>query len=90
MLMSRQVLDNYDGRNNVNRQSDRQANPIPQIDLGRCNGCGLCVLVCPVNVLAIRADKAMVIDADGCRYHGLCEMICPEGAIRRPFEIIVQ
>jgi formate hydrogenlyase subunit 6/NADH:ubiquinone oxidoreductase subunit I len=74
----------------VNRERHRKEEPVPQIDVQRCTGCGLCVLVCPSSALAICEGKALVIDADACRYHGFCEIICPTDAIWRLFEIVMR
>ncbi len=46
-----------------------------------CQGCELCVLLCPD--LAISKDPAgrPVIDLDYCKGCGLCAAICPKGAL---------
>jgi NAD-dependent dihydropyrimidine dehydrogenase PreA subunit len=67
------------------RQSQR---PVPRIDVGRCDGCGLCVQVCPTQALAIKEATAIVARPDACEYSGICEMVCPHLAIQRPFEIV--
>ena len=69
-----------------NRQLAKQ--PVPLIDPTRCDGCGLCVHVCPTGALAVKDSKAIVATPEACNYTGLCEAICPTGAIQRPFEII--
>ena len=63
--------------------------PVPLIDPTRCDGCGLCVRVCPTGALAVKDGKAIVAAPEACNYTGLCEAICPTRAIRRPFEIVV-
>ncbi len=63
--------------------------PVPLIDPTRCDGCGLCVRVCPTGALAVKDGKAIVATPEACNYTGLCEAICPTRAIRRPFEIVV-
>lgn len=68
--------------------TDQRATPVPEIDPARCDGCGLCVRVCPANVLAIRAGLAAVVRPEDCAYHGHCERICPKTAISRQFQII--
>ena len=51
------------------------------IDKELCNGCGLCITVCPAETLTMRNDKATVTGEEslGC---GHCEAVCPTGAIR--------
>lgn len=62
--------------------------PIPQINLGKCNGCGLCVGVCPKCGLVVKQLRVEFIGGDGCTWCGLCEAVCPSGAIGCPFDII--
>ncbi len=71
----------------VERQHVRQ--PVPLIDPVRCDGCGLCVRVCPTGALAIQDGRAIVTAPEACNYSGLCETACPTGAIQRPFEIVI-
>lgn len=62
--------------------------PVPSIDSGLCNGCGLCVQVCPNKVLLLKESIAVVVKPDACTYVGHCEDICPTQAISRLFQII--
>lgn len=69
--------------------TDRQLTlPVPLIDANRCTGCGLCIRVCPTNVLTMRGDIAIVANPQACTYAGHCERICPAQAIHRPFQVI--
>ena len=61
--------------------------PVPQIDSEKCDGCNLCVLVCPNHVLALQNKIAFVAYPQKCDYNGLCEQICPQKAIQLVFEI---
>lgn len=63
-------------------------NPVPEILPARCDGCGLCVRVCPTGALVLMAEKATLAHPAACEYHGLCERICPRQAISRPFQIV--
>ncbi len=63
--------------------------PIPIIDPHKCDGCGLCVRICPTKALDLRDGKAIVANPLACEYSGLCEMVCPTQAITRPFEIVI-
>jgi MinD superfamily P-loop ATPase len=66
---------------------DGSIRPVPWIDPDRCDGCGLCLRVCPCGALELQGDK-VVARPEVCDYSGLCEMICPRQAIQRPFEIV--
>ena len=44
-----------------------------------CNGCGVCVSVCPFGAITIVGGKAQIGDA--CRVCGACEPACPMKAI---------
>jgi len=69
-------------------EPDAMAYPVPLIDSALCDGCGLCVRVCPANVLTLSEGKAIVARPAACAYHGYCERICPAQAVTRPFQII--
>lgn len=53
-----------------------------ELDREKCNGCGMCLIVCPHDVFAMEGRKAIIQDKDACMECGACEMNCPEGAIR--------
>jgi ferredoxin len=46
-----------------------------------CNGCGMCLKVCPHNVFELSGKKAQIINIDHCMECGACAMNCPEGAV---------
>jgi NAD-dependent dihydropyrimidine dehydrogenase PreA subunit len=52
-----------------------------RLDEEKCNGCRMCVEVCPHAVFAITDKRATIVDRDGCMECGACEMNCPEGAL---------
>ncbi len=46
-----------------------------------CNGCGLCVAVCPAQTLSMQNKKAVVSGTHSMSC-GHCEAVCPKGAIK--------
>lgn len=51
------------------------------IDEEKCIGCGECVDVCPVDVLELQDDKAVVVNEDECLECESCVETCEQGAI---------
>lgn len=53
------------------------------IDMQKCNGCGLCELICPQDVVRLHTEtnKAVIQYLSDCQSCFLCELECPEGAI---------
>jgi NAD-dependent dihydropyrimidine dehydrogenase PreA subunit len=52
-----------------------------QLNDNLCNGCGMCIKVCPHEVFKLTGKKAHIIRKDYCMECGACEMNCPEGAL---------
>ncbi|MCX6271233.1 MAG: mercury methylation ferredoxin HgcB [Bacteroidetes bacterium] len=52
-----------------------------QLEVEKCDGCRLCVTVCPRNVFEVTERKAHIIRLDHCIECGACMMNCAEGAI---------
>jgi NAD-dependent dihydropyrimidine dehydrogenase PreA subunit len=46
-----------------------------------CNGCGMCVKVCPHEVFGLKGGKAQIINRDYCMECGACALNCPAQAI---------
>lgn len=46
-----------------------------------CNGCGMCVKVCPHNVFELSGKKSHIVRKDYCMECGACALNCPENAI---------
>ena len=63
---------------------------MPIIDPQKCNGCGLCFTVCQCNGLVMVNNVITIIETAECDWCTDCEAVCPTGAIRCPFEIVIQ
>ncbi len=47
----------------------------------KCTGCGICLEVCPHDVIKLENKKAVIVDRDLCMECGACAMNCQFGAI---------
>lgn len=52
-----------------------------ELDQTRCNGCKMCLAVCPHAVFGFREKKAVIQHKDLCMECGACAMNCPQDAI---------
>ncbi|MCX6251823.1 MAG: mercury methylation ferredoxin HgcB [Bacteroidetes bacterium] len=52
-----------------------------ELDKEKCNGCGMCMIVCPHAVFEIENRKALIRNKNLCMECGACEKNCPEEAI---------
>lgn len=50
------------------------------VDKEKCDGCGACVEVCPVDAIKVESDTA-VVDEEECVDCGSCVGECPNEAI---------
>jgi Fe-S-cluster-containing hydrogenase component 2 len=50
-----------------------------KVDKNKCNGCGACKDICPVNAIKIENEKAVI--SDDCVECGACVNQCPNEAI---------
>lgn len=59
------------------------------VDTERCKGCNLCVVACPLNVLALSNKSvnqkgypyAVQVQDDTCNGCASCATVCPDGCI---------
>jgi len=63
---------------------------MPLIDEEKCNGCGVCVDACYCGAIVMVGGKAKVIESLQCGWCTVCEALCPTGALRCPYEIVVE
>lgn len=56
---------------------------IKEIDSAKCNGCGMCVNFCPMDVLLLDdSGVASIAYPDDCMTCYNCELQCPMGAVK--------
>ena len=53
-----------------------------KIDEEKCNGCGMCIKVCPHAVFVLKDKKAEIKDRDDCMECGACMKNCKQEAIK--------
>jgi NAD-dependent dihydropyrimidine dehydrogenase PreA subunit len=53
-----------------------------ELDPALCNGCRMCLNVCPHAVFGFSNKKAVILHKDLCMECGACAMNCPQEAIR--------
>jgi NAD-dependent dihydropyrimidine dehydrogenase PreA subunit len=51
------------------------------LDVEKCNGCGICLEVCPHPVFALNDHKVAIQDLDACMECGACALNCPTEAL---------
>jgi len=52
-----------------------------ELDIDKCVGCGVCLIVCPHAVLSMNNGHAMIKNRDACMECGACAQNCPTEAI---------
>ncbi|MDP3285208.1 MAG: 4Fe-4S binding protein, partial [Desulfobacterales bacterium] len=51
------------------------------VDEEKCQGCGECVDVCPVEVFELQGEKSVPVNAEECLGCESCIEVCEPGAI---------
>jgi NAD-dependent dihydropyrimidine dehydrogenase PreA subunit len=59
------------------------------VDRKKCNGCNICVEICPLDCLRLDEDNKAYMKYDECWYCGSCEIECPEKAIKMRLPYLV-
>ena len=52
-----------------------------KLDDRLCDGCRMCLTVCPHAVFAVDDRRARIVEKDACMECGACARNCPTGAI---------
>jgi len=69
------------------KRSEPVYEPIPLVDLNKCDGCGRCKEVCAYNAIAV-TNKKVLIFPELCHGCGSCTYFCPNDALREENEEI--
>jgi len=52
-----------------------------KLNQDKCNGCGMCLIVCPHEVLGLSNGNALIKNRDACMECGACAQNCPANAV---------
>ena len=61
---------------------------MPWVNQEMCNGCGICIDECPVEVITFNEMNKAQIDEESCIRCAKCHDVCPEEAVRHDSEKI--
>jgi MinD superfamily P-loop ATPase len=53
---------------------------VPEVNVFKCNGCGVCVKGCPVGIIGLVNGRAAILRTL-CEECGICAFVCPQVAI---------
>jgi len=54
-----------------------------------CNGCGICVDLCPLDCLRLGEDNKPFLKYKECWYCGTCEVECPLSCLKIYFPFLI-
>jgi electron transfer flavoprotein alpha subunit len=52
---------------------------VARVNTDKCQGCGECSKICPVDAIEIKNQKAVI--SDSCVECGTCVTVCSQGAL---------
>ncbi|MBU1238949.1 4Fe-4S binding protein [Myxococcota bacterium] len=52
-----------------------------ELTVDKCNGCSMCLNVCPHAVLVLKDRRAFIARPDACMECGACVLNCEQGAL---------
>jgi NAD-dependent dihydropyrimidine dehydrogenase PreA subunit len=61
-----------------------------ELDKEKCNGCGMCIKVCPHEVFGLKEGRAHIINRDFCMDCGACSLNCPAFSTILNLLVVVQ
>ena len=61
---------------------------LPEINMQRCDQCGICVEQCPTGAVEMGPRGPFFARPADCTYCALCDAICPQRAITCTYEIV--
>jgi len=61
---------------------------LPNININKCNQCGLCVNYCPTKAINFLHGSPKITNEKDCAYCGICEDTCPKNAIFLEYYIL--
>lgn len=76
--------------NVINDASFPRESQVAVVDRDHCDGCALCVDVCPADALQVRPNverpgrRIVVVSVKACEGCGACQGTCPKEAIALP------
>lgn len=61
---------------------------MPEVDMAKCNLCGISVEICKCSAIVIEAGVVRFIETEACGWCTICEAVCPTGALVCAFNMV--